>query len=136
MDVKIDLTKKLLVLGVDRRELENLVWCAITYGINRLFWVDGYVLCLEVYEKSFDYEVKNRVFPISQVCYTKFPKYKKSYEVERGVQIPIVNASDMEIYCSLLEAILEKKGGLTDENPSNCKANFNERKKVDFGRVV
>ena len=135
MNVKIDLTKELLVLGADRRELENLVWCAITYGVNRLFWVDGYVLCLEVYEKSFDYEVKNRVFPISQVCYAKFPKYTKSYEVERGVQIPIVNASDMEIYRSLLEAVLKELGS-TDENPSDCKPCFSGIKKKDLGRVV
>jgi len=140
MDVKIDSTKKLLVLGVDHRKLENLVWCAITYGVNRLFWVNGYVLCVEVYEKSFDYEVKNRIFPISQVCYTRFPKYIKSYEVERGVQIPIVNASDMKIYRSLLEALLKSGGDTVRESPSNCeadcKADFNKRKKLDLGRVV
>ena len=107
MEVKIAPTKKLLVLGVDKRSLENLAWCATTYGINRLFWVDGYLLCVEVYEKSFEHEIKRKVFPISQVCYTSLPKYTKVFEVQKGVRIPIVNASDMQIYRSLLKAILK-----------------------------
>ncbi|MCK4320236.1 hypothetical protein KAW11_01350 [Candidatus Bathyarchaeota archaeon] len=107
MEVEIAPTKKLLVLGVDKRSLENLAWCATTYGINRLFWVDGYLLCVEVYEKSFEHEIKRKVFPISQVCYTSFPKYTKVFEVQKGVRIPIVNASDMQIYRSLLKAILK-----------------------------
>jgi len=107
MEVKITPTKKITVLGVDKRSLENLAWCATTYGINRLFWVDGYLLCVEVYEKSFEHEIKRKVFPISQVCYTTFPKYVRVFEVEKGVQIPIVNASEMQIYRSLLRAILK-----------------------------
>ncbi|UCF59162.1 MAG: hypothetical protein JSV15_01700 [Candidatus Bathyarchaeota archaeon] len=62
MEAKIVPTKKLLVLGVDKRSLENLAWCATTYGINRLFWADGYLFCVEVYEKSFEHEIKNRCF--------------------------------------------------------------------------
>lgn len=107
MDVEIAPTKKLLILGVDKRELENLAWCAITYGVNRLFWVDGYVICVEVYEKSFDHEIKKRVFPISQVCYARFPEYTKTYEAKKGAQIPIVNVSDMRIYRHILEAVLK-----------------------------
>jgi len=106
MKVEVVPTKRLVVLGVDKRSLENLAWCATTYGINRLFWVDGYLLCVEVYERSFEHEIKRREFPISQVCYTSFPKYTKVYEVEKGMQIPIVNASDMQIFNSLLKAIL------------------------------
>jgi len=106
MEVEVAPTKRLVVLGVDKRSLENLAWCATTYGINRLFWVDGYLLCVEVYEKSFEHEIKRREFPISQVCYTSFPKYTRVYEVEKGMQIPIVNASDMRIFNSLLKAIL------------------------------
>jgi len=106
MEVEITPTKRLVVLGLDKRSLENLAWCATTYGINRLFWVDGYLLCVEVYEKSFEHEIKRREFPISQVCYTSFPKYTRVYEVEKGMQIPIVNASDMRIFNSLLKAIL------------------------------
>jgi len=106
MEVEVAPTKRLVVLGVDKRSLENLAWCATTYGINRLFWVDGYLLCVEVYERSFEHEIKKREFPISQVCYTSFPKYTRVYEVEKGMQIPIVNASDMQIFNSLLKAIL------------------------------
>lgn len=107
MKVEITPTKKLLVLGVDERSLENLAWCAVTYRIDRLFWVDGYLLCVEVYEKSFEHEIKQKEFPISQVCYTKYPKYTPTYEVRKGAEIPIVNASDMRIYKSLLKAIQE-----------------------------
>jgi hypothetical protein len=42
MEVEVTPTKKLLVLGVDKRSLENLAWCATTYGINRLFSFNGY----------------------------------------------------------------------------------------------
>ena len=107
MEVKITPTREITVLGVDKRSLENLAWCATTYGINRLFWVDGYLLCVEVYEKSSEHEIERKVFPISQVCYTALPKYVRVLEVEKGVQIPIVNASEMQIYCSLLRAILQ-----------------------------
>lgn len=107
MEVEITPTKKIIVLGVDKRSLEDLAWCATTYGINRLFWVEGYLLCVEVYEKSFEHEIKRREFPISQVCYTSFPKYTRVFEVEKGMRIPIVNASDMRIFSNLLKAILK-----------------------------
>jgi len=105
MEVKIAPTKKLLVLGLDERSLDNLAWCAVTYRIDRLLWVDGYLLCVEVYEKSFEHEIKHKEFPVSQVCYTKYPKYTPVYEVKKGAEIPIVNASDMRIYKKLLKAI-------------------------------
>ena len=105
MEVRIAPTKKLLVLGLDKRSLDNLAWCAVTYRIDRLFWVDGYLLCVEVYEKSFEHEIKHKEFPVSQVCYTKYPKYTPIYEVKKGAEIPIVNASDMRIYRKLLKAI-------------------------------
>ena len=41
------------------------------------------------------------------MCYARFPKYIKLFEVEKGTQIPIVNASDMEIYRNLLKTILK-----------------------------
>lgn len=107
MEIDIRPTQRVVVLGLDRRSLENLAWCAATYGINRLFWVDGYLICTEVYEESFDHEIKEGEFCISQVCYASYPKYTKMFEVEKGTQIPIVNASDMKIYRSLLEAILK-----------------------------
>lgn len=109
MEVEITPTKKIVVLGVDKRSLTDLAWCASTYGINRLYWVDGYLLCLEVYEKSFDHEIKRKEFPISQVCYTDFPKYIRVFEVEKGMQIPIVNTSDMHLFRSLIKAILKTR---------------------------
>jgi hypothetical protein len=107
MKVTINPTRKIVVLGVDKRQLESLTWCASTYGVNRLYWIDGYLLCLEVYEKSFEHEIKTREFPISQVCYTKFPEYSKTIEVERGIKIPIVNVSEMRIFKGLLKAVLD-----------------------------
>ena len=127
MDVEISPTKKIVIFGVEKRSLKNLVWCAITYGVNRLFWIDGYLFCLEVYEKSFEHEIKDRIFPISQVCYASFPKYVKTYEIEKGLQIPIVDVSDTKMYRKLLEAILTKEGDAEKENRnedcSSCSGN-------------
>jgi hypothetical protein len=109
MDVQIAPTKKVNVLGVDNRSVDNIAWCAATYGMNRLYWVNGYLLCVEVYEKSFDHELKNKEFPISQVCYVRFPKYEKLYEVDKSVQIPVANVSDMKLFQSILQAILENE---------------------------
>ena len=107
MEVKITPTRKIVILGVDKRQLEDLTWCASTYGANRLYWIDGYLLCLEVYEKSFEHEIKTKEFPISQICYTKLPKQSKTFEVERGVKLPVVNVSEMRIFQNILKAILE-----------------------------
>jgi len=116
MEVELNPTKKILVLSVDKRSLENLAWCASTYGVNRLYWTDGYLLCLEVYEKSFEHEIKTKEFPISQLCYTPFPKYTRTYEVERGVQLPIVNASDMQIFQNIQRAILKTEEDTKEKN--------------------
>jgi hypothetical protein len=107
MEIEIRLPEKVVVLGVDSRSLENLAWCAATYGINRLFWVDGHLLCTEVYEKSFEHEMEKGEFCISQVCYSECPEYRRIYEVEKGTEIPVVNASDMRIYRDLLKAVLK-----------------------------
>jgi hypothetical protein len=109
MDVEIVRTKKITILGLDKRSLSDIAWCATTYGANRLYWIDGYILCLEVYEKSFEQELKKKEFPISQICYTEFPKYEKIYEVDKSLQIPIVNVSDMKIFQNILKAILNEK---------------------------
>ncbi|MGD8505291.1 MAG: hypothetical protein PVF15_01335 [Candidatus Bathyarchaeota archaeon] len=106
MEVEITPTRKVVILGVDKRKLEDLTWCASTYGANRLYWIDGYLLCLEVYEKSFEHEIKTKEFPISQICYTKLPKQSKTFEVERGVKLPVVNVSEMRIFQNILKAIL------------------------------
>jgi hypothetical protein len=106
MKVEIKPTEKIVVLGVDERSLDNIAWCAATYGVNRLFWVDGHLLCTEVYEKSFEHEMEEGEFCMSQVCHSKMPKYNRLYEAEKGTMIPIVDASDMKIYKELLKAIL------------------------------
>jgi len=116
MDVEIAPTRKVLVLGLDKRLLNNIAYCAATFGANRLYWVDSYLLCFEVYEKSFEHELKNKEFPISQVCYAEFPKYEKMFEIDKSFQIPIVNASDMKIFRNILKAILNE-----EEKPSVTK---------------
>jgi hypothetical protein len=68
MDVEISPTKKVTVLGLDKRSVSDVAWCATTYGANRLYWIVGYLLCVEVYEKSFEHEIKTKEFPISQIC--------------------------------------------------------------------
>ena len=109
MDVEIAPTRKINILGVDNRSITNIAWCAATYGVNRLYWIDGYVLCLEVYEKSFAHELAKKEFPISQICYTKFPKYEKLYEIDKSFQIPLVNVSDMKVFKEILKAILDNE---------------------------
>ena len=115
MDVEIAPTRKITVLGLDKRSVNDLAWCATTYGVNRLYWIDGHLLCLEVYEKSFEHELKKREFPISQICYANFPKFEKIYEIDKSLQVPLVNVSDMKIFQSILKAILENE----KEKPSN-----------------
>ena len=109
MDVQVTPTNKINVLGLDNRSVDNIAWCAATYGSSRLYWIDGYLLCLEVYEKSFDHELKNKEFPISQVCYVRLPKYEKLYEIDKSVQIPVVNVSDMKLFQGILKAILDSE---------------------------
>jgi hypothetical protein len=107
MDVEIAPTRKIIILGLDKRSVNNILYCAATYGVNRLYWIGGYILCLEVYEKSFEHELKQKEFPVSQICYTELPKYEKILEIDKSFQIPLVNVSDMKIFQSILKAILE-----------------------------
>lgn len=109
LDVEIVPTQKVRILGLDKRSVRNITWCATTYGVSRLYWLDGYLLCLEVYDKSFEYELKTKQFPISHVCYAEFPKYERMFEVDKSLQIPIVNVSDMKLFKNLLAAILENE---------------------------
>jgi hypothetical protein len=119
MDVEIAPTRKITILGLDKRTVENIAWCATTYGVNRLYWVDGYILCLEVYEKSFEHELKKKEFPISQICYTEFPKYEKIYEIDKSLQIPLVNVSDMKIFQNILKAILNENNENNEKQPKS-----------------
>ncbi len=70
-----------------------------------MFWAEGYLFCIENYEDAISYEMDEGFFPISQVCYARLPTYKKYHEVEKGVQIPIVNVSDMKLYREIVAAI-------------------------------
>jgi len=119
MNVQVTPTKRITVLGLDNRSIDNIAWCAATYGVSRLYWIDGYLMCLEVYEKSFEHELRNKEFPISQVCYVKSPKYEKLYEIDKSVQIPVVNVSDMKLFKGILKAILD--GEKTDQTRSKTK---------------
>jgi len=109
MDVEITPTRKISILGFDNRAVNNISWCAASFGANRLYWIEGYLLCLEVYEKSFEEEIKKKEFPISQVCYAKYPKYEKLLDVDKNFQIPVVNVSDMKIFREIRSAILLKE---------------------------
>lgn len=111
MDVEIAQTRKITVLGLDKRAVCNIAYCAATFGANRLHWVNGYLLCLEVYEKSFDHELKHKEFPISQICYAEYPKYEKMLEIDKSFQIPIVNTSEMKVFQGILKTILEHEKG-------------------------
>lgn len=105
MKIKVSPMKEVLILGLDERSLSNLAWCAMAYRVDRLFWSDGYLFCLEPYERSLEYEAEKNILPLGQVCYAKLPKYVKSYEVEKSVQIPIVDVSEMQLYREIARAI-------------------------------
>jgi hypothetical protein len=64
---------------------------------------------LEVYERSFDYEVEKKTFPISQLCYAHLPNYVQIYELGRGAQLPVVDVSDMSIYQAIKELIKKRE---------------------------
>ena len=111
MRVSLTPVKEIRLLGLDERSLWNLLWCAASYRLDRLFWAEGYLFCVEMYDKSFDFEVERGVLPVSQVCYTRFPKYEKYYEVEKGVQLPIVDVSEMQLYSGIIRAIRKMDRG-------------------------
>jgi len=111
MRVKVTPTREIRILGLDGRSVENIFWCALSYRADRLFWADGYLFCIENNEDAMSYEMDEGVFPISQVCYAKFPRYIKYHEVEKGIQIPIVNVSDMQLYREMVQAIKDKEAG-------------------------
>ena len=116
MDIEIAPTRKITVLGLDKRSMDNISYCAATYGVSRLYWINGYALCLEVYEKAFEHELKKQEFPVSQICYAEFPKYEKIYEIDKSFQIPVVNVSDMKIFQGIMAAILEHEKKLESKD--------------------
>lgn len=44
MDVEVAPTRKVTILGLDKRSVSDIAWCAATYGVNRLYWVNGYLM--------------------------------------------------------------------------------------------
>ena len=116
MKVRVTPTKEVQIMGLDERSISNIFWCAVSYRSDRLFWVDGYLLCIENCEDALTYEMDKGIFPVSQVCYIKFPKYVNYYEVEKGIQIPIVNVSDMRLYREIVNAIKEREAESAEGN--------------------
>ena len=116
MKVKVTPTEEVRILSLDERKLENIFWCAMSYRADRLLWADGYLLCMENYEEAMSHEIEKGVFPISQICYAVFPKYMKYYEVEKSVQIPIVNVSDMHLYKAIVKAIKDREAAKLAED--------------------
>ncbi len=104
LKIKLHPTSDIRILGIDKRSLDKLTWCSAIGG-GKLVWIGGYLICLEVYDKAFEYEVDKGFIPISQLCYVKFPNYTPVYDVGRGAQLPIVDVSDMKFYQAILEAI-------------------------------
>jgi hypothetical protein len=105
LKVSITPTKEVRIFSLDERRLNNLLWCALSFGMDKLFWADGYLFCLEVYDKALYYEVEKDFFPINQICFIKFPKYMKFYEVEGRTKIPIVDVSNMQFYKKIVNKI-------------------------------
>ena len=73
-----------------------------------------------------EYEEDRGILPLSQVCYTKFPKYVKSYEVEKSVQIPIVDVSDMLLYREIARAIKSHE----TKNHKKTKASSKKKERI------
>ena len=107
MEIKYLPTKEIRIFCIDKRDPADLAWCAIATGSNKLFWIDGYLICLEIHDDAFKYEVEKGFFPINQLCYAKFPKYVRIYDVEKGARIPLINVSDMKVFRKIVEKIKE-----------------------------
>lgn len=78
--------------------------------VSKLFWVDGLLICMEVPEKSLEYEFERGVYVVSQLCYAKCSRYNRLEDVGRGVQIPVVNASDMRFFKVIARVIRSEQG--------------------------
>ena len=109
MEIKYTPVKEIRILSIDERKLENLAWCAIVSGSNKLYWVDGFVICMEIHDDAFKYEIERSFFPINQLCYAKMPEYTRFYEAAKGAQIPIVDVSDMSLFKKIIRTIKNSK---------------------------
>ncbi len=107
MEIKYLPTREIRIYSIDKRKASELAWCSITMGANKLFWIDGYVICLEIHDDAFKYEVEKGFFPINQICFAAFPEYTRIFDVEKGARIPLINVSDMKIFKKILNKIKE-----------------------------
>lgn len=107
MKIEISRPKVIKILGMDSRSKDDLVWCSVSMEVSKLFWIDGLLICMEVPEKSFDYEYEDGVYVVSQLCYAEYPKYNKFEDVGRGIQIPIVNVKGMKVFEFIAKTIRE-----------------------------
>ena len=105
MEIKYTPTKEIRIFSIDERKLDDLAWCAIVSGSNKLYWIDGFVICMEIHDDAFKYEVERDFFPINQLCYAKLPEYTRVYEVAKGARIPVVDVSSMSLFKRIIETI-------------------------------
>jgi len=99
MDIELAISRKVKILGLDHRRSEDeLIWCSSTMEVSKLFWVDGYLICMEIPEKSFEHEIESGEFIISQLCFTRCSKYERFKPIARGGQIPVVDMSSMKLF--------------------------------------
>lgn len=118
MKIEILRPKVIKILGLDERSRENLVWCSASMDVSKLFWIDGLLICMEVPEKSLEYEYEEGVYVISQLCYAKCPQYSRFEDVGRGVQIPVVNTTGMKVFETLADTIKRLNGGCSEDPKS------------------
>lgn len=110
MKVEVSRPRLVKILGLDERDKDNLIWCSASMDVSKLFWVDGLLICMEVPEKSLEYEFERGVYVVSQLCYAKCSRYNRLEDVGRGVQIPVVNASDMRFFKVIARVIRSEQG--------------------------
>lgn len=115
MKIEVSRPKVVKILGLDSRGKDDLVWCSLSMEVSRLFWIDGLLICMEVPEKSFDYEYEDGIYVVSQLCYAEYPKYNRFEDVGRGIQIPIVNVKGMRVFESIAKTIRENEKRLEAE---------------------
>ncbi|MEM2504182.1 MAG: hypothetical protein QXV76_00870 [Candidatus Bathyarchaeia archaeon] len=110
MDVELAISRKVKILGLDYRKSEDeLIWCSSTMEVSKLFWVSGYLICMEVPEKSFEHEIETGEFIISQLCFTKCPKYERFKSIARGGQIPVVDMSSMKLFQEIAKVLATRE---------------------------
>jgi len=99
---------RVFVCSATKRDLDELVWCAISNRMKVLCWHDGYLFC---YEAKF-WE-RRRELVVSDVCISEMPEYERTVEISNTMppeRIPVVKASVSERMI-LREALdLLKKG--------------------------